>query len=70
MLVYPNVQERLKEMGITQAELAARIDVNATFLNKMLHGHRPLEEKLQKQIAIQLEADPRWLFDQGEASVV
>lgn len=54
------IQERLKAVGISQAELARRVKVSQPTINALIHGNNVGSRHLHR-IAAELETSPAWL---------
>lgn len=61
------VRERRRQKGLTQAELARRLDISASYLNLIEHNKRRIAGKLVRRIADALELEPGDLDGANEA---
>ena len=66
--MYPNLKLQIWKTGLRQNRLAQMLDVDETFLSKIVNGFREPPEGLKTRIATLLESDVAWLF-QAEAGL-
>ena len=57
-----NLRSALKMRGKKQWELCAEVGVGPSVLSEIIAGRRPIEPQLRNDIALLLNADPEWLF--------
>ncbi|MGO1118833.1 helix-turn-helix domain-containing protein [Rhodovibrionaceae bacterium A322] len=55
------VRERRKSLGITQTDLAARLDISVSYVNLIEHNKRNIGGRLLNQIARELQVSNDWL---------
>jgi Zn-dependent peptidase ImmA (M78 family) len=70
--VYPDyglVQRLRTARGLTQAELAERLDLPASALSRVLSGHLPIDEANAQRLADALECSPNLLSQQVSDSL-
>jgi transcriptional regulator with XRE-family HTH domain len=60
--MYPNLKLQIWKTGLRQNRLAQMLDVDETFLSKIVNGFREPTESLKSRIATLLESDVAWLF--------
>ena len=53
----PRIRERRRDIGITQAALAKRLDISASYLNLIEHNKRDISGSLLRRVADELEID-------------
>lgn len=49
------LHNRIKRAGIRQCELASRVGIDRSLLNKILKGHRPMSEALYNEVERQVD---------------
>jgi len=68
--MYPNLKLQIWKTGLRQNRLAQMLDVDETFLSKIVNGFREPTESLKTRIATLLESDVAWLFHSEDGSGV
>lgn len=66
----PRVAALRRKAGLSQAELARRLDISASYLNLIEKAHRPLTAALLIKLARQLDLDLDALSDDDDARLV
>ncbi len=66
--MYPNLKLQIWKTGLRQNRLAQMLDVDETFLSKIVNGFREPTESLKTRIATLLESDVAWLFHAEDGS--
>lgn len=62
MTIGSRIQERMTELGLTQAQVAARAGISQTAVHKLVSGKSKETRKLA-QVARALRCTPHWLTD-------
>jgi len=65
MRVGERIEQRLAELGMSQAELARRVKVSQPTINALVHGDSASSKHLHR-IAAELETNPAWLAGETE----
>lgn len=68
--MYPNLKLQMWRTGLRQNRLAQMLDVDETFLSKIVNGFREPTGSLKARIATLLESDVTWLFHAEDGSAV
>ena len=66
--MYPNLKLQIWKTGLRQNRLAQMLEVDETFLSKIVNGFREPTESLKTKIATLLESDVAWLFQAEDGS--
>lgn len=61
------LRDRRQERGLRQADLARRVGISPSYLNRIEHGQRRIGGKLLRDLAAALGLDPAALAEGGEA---
>lgn len=64
------IRERRRQVGMTQAELARRLDISASYLNLIEHNKRRIAGALLRRIAEALEVELAELDGSGERRLI
>ena len=63
--MYPNLKLQLWKCGIRQNRLAKMLKLDETVLSKIVNGFRAPSPKTREQIAVLLQCDEEWLFEES-----
>ncbi|HEY6880876.1 MAG TPA: short-chain fatty acyl-CoA regulator family protein [Polyangiales bacterium] len=59
-----------EERGLTQAALAAKLQISASYLNQLEHNQRPLTVAVLPRISAALDVDEHYFSDEDEAQLL
>lgn len=65
--MYPNLKLQMWRAGIRQNRLARILDLDETILSRIINGFRKPTPELKAKIAVALNSDESWLFEQVES---
>jgi len=67
-LMYSNLKLQIWKTGIHQNRLAKMLQMDESILSRIVNGFRKPSNELQTRIAILLNSDPAWLFEEETES--
>jgi len=65
--MYPNLKLQMWRSGIRQNRLARMLDLDETILSRIINGFRKPAPELKAKIAVVLNSDEKWLFEEVES---
>jgi len=64
--MYPNLKLQIFKLGIRQNQMAKELKLCESQLSKIIHGYRKPSADERKLLAVYLNVDESWLFEQHE----
>ena len=64
--MFPNLKIQLWKAGIRQNQLAKMINIDETFLSKVVNGFREPSAEVRAKISELLQMDQEWLFERSD----